>query len=72
MAEGDFSQKLWDHKMVFSFFPFSAFITFQLFRARVTRLNSTASMYLPFKYCQKTFFLLVTGSAGEGQTEGRF
>ena len=49
-----------DLKMVFSFFPFSAFISFQPFEARVTRLHSTVSiralMYLPFKYCQKTFF----------------
>lgn len=47
-------------QLVFSFFPFSAFISFQLFEARVTRLHSTVSiralMYLPFKYCQKTFF----------------
>ena len=49
-----------DLKMVFSFFPFSAFISFQLFEARVTTLHSTVSiralMYLPFQYCQKTFF----------------
>ena len=64
--------------MVFSFFPFSAFISFQPFEARVTRLHSAVSiralMYLPFKYCQKTFFLRLqcqTG-LGEGETESRF
>ena len=49
-----------DLKMVFSFFPFSAFISFQLFEARVTRLHSTVSiralMYLPFKILSKNFF----------------
>ena len=56
--------------MVFSFFPFSAFISFQLFEARVTRLHSAVSiralMYLAFKYCQKTFFPSVTVSDGAG------
>ena len=56
--------------MVFSFFPFSAFISFQPFEARVTRLHSAVSiralMYLPFKYCQKTFFPSVTVSDGAG------
>ena len=56
--------------MVFSFFPFSAFISFQPFEARVTRLHSAVSiralMYLPIKYCQKTFFPSVTVSDGAG------
>ena len=56
--------------MVFSFFPFSAFISFQLFEARVTTLHSTVSiralMYLPFQYCQKTFFTSITVSDGVG------
>lgn len=60
-----------DLKMVFSFSRFSAF---QLFEARVTRLYSAVSiralMYLPFKYCQKTFFSF-SYSVRRGRGRGR-